>query len=289
MFISIITPVYNRAELIHNLYDSLINQKNYDFEWVIVNDGSTDNIEHVVEEFKKKSPFPINFISKENGGKPSAVNIGVIESRCDWVLIIDSDDELSKNGMSIIVSDIIQVNDPACAGLIYLKAYTSSGGVVGDYFKTARINNTNLASIKGDKAIVIKRNLLLNHLFPVFPFEKFITEAYAWNRILDSYYLKGYNKVIYLCEYLEGGLTHNYKQLLEKNKNGTLCFVSSNLSLRTKSLSIYKQSIYHFIPIMNSENIMFLKRRLPKLNYYIFILLLRLFFFKRKIIEVLNK
>ena len=72
--VTIITPTYNRAELLKKLYQSLEQQNNKDFEWLIVDDGSTDRTKEAVEEITDNATFHINYIWKENGGKHTAMN-----------------------------------------------------------------------------------------------------------------------------------------------------------------------------------------------------------------------
>ncbi len=81
IMITVFTPTYNRATLLLQLYESLCRQSYSDFEWIIVDDGSTDDTRNVVEEcIKKQSKFPIQYIYKENGGKHTAINRGVKEA-----------------------------------------------------------------------------------------------------------------------------------------------------------------------------------------------------------------
>ena len=76
--ISIITPTYNRARYLKNLYYSLTKQTLFNFEWIIVDDGSNDNTVDIVSEFiKKEVNFDIKYHKKANGGKHTAVNEGV--------------------------------------------------------------------------------------------------------------------------------------------------------------------------------------------------------------------
>ena len=77
-FITILTPTYNRASLLPRLFDSLLRQTNKDFEWIVVDDGSTDDTREVVANLKEKcgGAFPMGYVYKANGGKHMAINIG---------------------------------------------------------------------------------------------------------------------------------------------------------------------------------------------------------------------
>ena len=74
MKITVFTPTYNRAYIIENLYRSLQRQSFRDFEWVIVDDGSSDNTEELVNGWKNENDFPIIYFKQPNGGKCSAIN-----------------------------------------------------------------------------------------------------------------------------------------------------------------------------------------------------------------------
>ena len=75
--ITVFTPTYNRGYTLENLFNSLLVQTNKNFEWLIVDDGSTDNTEDLVNRFKDVSSFKIRYIKKKNGGKHTAINCGV--------------------------------------------------------------------------------------------------------------------------------------------------------------------------------------------------------------------
>ena len=73
--LTIITPTYNRADFLDRCFASLCAQSCYDFEWIVVNDGSTDHTDSVMQKITSSAaPFPIQYIQKKNGGKHTALN-----------------------------------------------------------------------------------------------------------------------------------------------------------------------------------------------------------------------
>ena len=74
-------------------------QTNKNFEWLIVDDGSTDNTEDLVNRFKDVSSFKIRYIKKKNGGKHTAINCGVNLAEGFLFFIVDSDDQLTKDAI----------------------------------------------------------------------------------------------------------------------------------------------------------------------------------------------
>jgi glycosyltransferase involved in cell wall biosynthesis len=89
---TIFTPTYNRAHTLHRVFESLAQQTFTDFEWLIVDDGSTDTTEAVIEAYKMKSAFPIRYFYQPNQGKHIAFNKGVQEAKGLFFLTFDSDD-----------------------------------------------------------------------------------------------------------------------------------------------------------------------------------------------------
>ncbi|MEP9080449.1 glycosyltransferase family A protein [Enterobacter hormaechei] len=283
MSVSVITPVYNRANLIDKLFFSLKEQTSQAFEWIIVDDGSTDNLKEIVSDFKRQASFKINYTYKSNGGKHTALNEGIPLAEYEWVFIVDSDDTLPTNAIAVVNEKIKNIKELTCKGLVFLKAYESTKAVIGDINSLNKVNSNQFAGVKGDKAIIFRRDSFIENKFPTCVGENFLTEAYLWNRILEKGYFQCWNEVIYYAEYLEGGLTSNYKNLLKKNPVGTLSFVLSNLNLNEIGLNIYKQSAFHFLPICDSSNIKILFKKVNGRVFFIFMLCLTYTYIKSKV------
>jgi glycosyltransferase involved in cell wall biosynthesis len=89
---TIFTPTYNRAGTLHRVYDSLRAQTFRDFEWVVVDDGSSDGTQALVQGWQREAGFPIRYEHQRNAGKHMAFNRGVALARGELFLSIDSDD-----------------------------------------------------------------------------------------------------------------------------------------------------------------------------------------------------
>jgi glycosyltransferase involved in cell wall biosynthesis len=108
MLITILTPTYNRSHTLPRLYNSLERQTCKDFNWLIVDDGSTDNTREIVDIFKEKTSMTIDYLLKENGGKHTAINEGVDLVKTKLIFIVDSDDYLTDDAVkTIYVTDKI--------------------------------------------------------------------------------------------------------------------------------------------------------------------------------------
>ena len=89
--VSVIIPVYNVEDYLEKCLDSVINQTLKDIEIIVVNDGSPDNSQKIIDEYKKKDKRIIS-IMKENGGQASARNLGIKKARGEFLCFVDSDD-----------------------------------------------------------------------------------------------------------------------------------------------------------------------------------------------------
>ena len=103
MIVTVLTPTFNRGGSLNNLYQSLQKQTIKDFEWLLVDDGSTDDTKNIAEEMRKKAEFPMRYIYKENGGKHTALNVGVKQITSELTFIVDSDDKLVPDAIETIL------------------------------------------------------------------------------------------------------------------------------------------------------------------------------------------
>lgn len=99
---SVWTPTYNRAVFLQRLYQSLVNQSFKNFEWIIIDDGSTDDTKAIVDSFLyEKKLKSIRYVKKNNGGKHTAWRVATDLFEADYVITIDSDDTLTENALEI--------------------------------------------------------------------------------------------------------------------------------------------------------------------------------------------
>ena len=207
--ITVFTPTYNRAHFLPALYGSLLGQTNKDFEWLIVDDGSTDGTRDLVEGWIVKSPFPIRYSYQENGGKHRAINNGVQIAKGDWFFIVDSDDTLPSDSLLIARKWIMTVKDDSSfAGVCGMKRRKGfSPSISVDYIDTSPLLINKY--LRSDKAEIFRTTVLRLYPFPEFPNEFFCAESLVWNRIGRNFNMRYFNETIYDYEYLDNGLTHN--------------------------------------------------------------------------------
>lgn len=232
MEITIFTPTFNRATTLPKLYKSICEQTFSDFEWVIVDDGSQDNTENLVLNWINENLIKIRYYKQINSGKHVAINAGVQYAKGDLFFIVDSDDQIVHDGLSVIheLYKTSQITSDKYAGIAGTKIHTN-GDPIGtmftnlDYVDCTTLER-NQNKITGDKAEVFFTAVLRRYPFPVFEGEKFLNEAVVWNRIArDRLLIRWYDIPLIMCEYLEGGLTNNKNKLQENNPQGMLLYV----------------------------------------------------------------
>ncbi len=131
--LTIFTPSYNRAHTITRTYNSLLRQTCKDFEWLVIDDGSTDNTQCLVEGWIKDNKIPIRYFKKENGGLYTGYNTAYANIDTELNVCIDSDDFMPDNAVEIIVSHWKKYGGERYAGMTGLD-FTLEGEPIGGYF-----------------------------------------------------------------------------------------------------------------------------------------------------------
>ena len=218
MTITILTPTYNRWGGVKNLWESIRSQTNKDFEWLIVDDGSTDNTKSLIEQLRPESDFPIRYIYKANGGKHTALNVGIKEIESELTFIVDSDDCISKDAVASILRIHKKYSDRSdLCGYTFLRSFPD-GKINGKVFNPnekiasyidARVN---VDDTHADKAEVFLTKCLKEFPFPEYSGEKFLGEDMIWVRMARKYKMVHVNQAIYIGNYMEDGLTNNRRK-----------------------------------------------------------------------------
>lgn len=222
-FLSIITASYNRADLLPRCFDSLCRQTDLDFEWIIVDDGSTDHTETVVQNFHTDL-FPIIYHKKPNGGKHTALNASHEYIHGRYVLLLDSDDYLIESAIADVKSAWAKwEQSPDVGMLVFLRGKTKSDPlcIAADWYTPVDImRNRRICIHSSDCCEVLRTELFKKYPFPVFPSERFLAEGALWGRVSFDCKCVYIEKVIYICEYLEGGLTKSGRAMRIRNPLG---------------------------------------------------------------------
>lgn len=224
--LTVLTPTYNRASLLQNAFESLMHQTDTDFEWLVVDDGSTDDTGAVLQSFldAPDRAFPLQVFRKENGGKHTAINYALPHISAPLTLILDSDDRLTEDAVETVLRTWEPyAGDSGICGMSFQRG-NSNGQPIGEFpAEVTRSNHIRFrinGGIGGDCCEVIRTKVLREFPFPEFPGERFLGENYLWvNAALryDTIYIR---KIIYLCTYLDGGLTKSGRAMRLRNPQG---------------------------------------------------------------------
>lgn len=236
MRITVFTPAYNRAYIIEKLYRSLQRQSFKDFEWVVVDDGSTDNTEELFARFcAEENSFSIHYVKTKNGGKHRAINRGVAMASGELFFIVDSDDHVTDDALEVIdrVEKTIPVDEKSKFAGICGQRGTDAETPMGSTFEGYYLDITSLEreqkGIFGEKAEVFYTQILKKYPFPEFEGEKFVTESVVWFAIAsDGYLLRFHNDITIICNYLPDGLTAQGEELLFRNPRGYGLYLHQN-------------------------------------------------------------
>jgi len=227
--LTVFTPTYNRAYILENLYHSLQRQTCREFEWLVVDDGSSDNTEELIAIWQQEeNPFPIRYFRQENGGKCRAINRGLELAAGELFLNVDSDDYLTDDAIEKILSweSRLPKDKKFCAvagNLGTAPRETPNTPFPGEFFDGTAFDRYGV--VEGERAFAFYTDIHRQYLYPDCPGEKFMTEAVTWNRMArDGYQIRFYNDIIWIYEYKPDGLTQAGDRLFWENPQGTGIF-----------------------------------------------------------------
>lgn len=278
MKLSILTATYNRAEYLQKLYESIVKNliDELDVEWLIMDDGSSDNtqeiVQKIIEECKPQSNLKILFYKQENQGKMQAINNLMQHVTGELVIDCDSDDIFVNDAFRKIYNkkDVLLSNNKLY-GLIFLKN-ENDNKLSGNKFNKENEETTMFdlyfkEGIVGEKVIVFRTDIRKKYKHEIVGNEKFITEARMYHKMDELYRVKCFNEVIEQGEYLENGYTSNiidtfkkspkgyfeyFKEILEKDMDGVKL---KKRMYALKHLILFKEICgYKKVKIKNKSN-----------------------------------
>lgn len=215
--LTIFTPTYNRAHTLHLGYEALLRQTCKDFEWLIIDDGSTDNTRELVEGWIAENKIPIRYHYQENQGMHGAHNTAYRLIQTELNTCIDSDDYMPDDAVEKIVSFWKKYGNEKVAGIIGLDQ-TIQGNIIGTTFPK-ELKETTLFGFyenggKGDKKLVYRTDIIKQYPeYPIFEDEKYVGLAYKYYCVDEDFPLLPLNEVLCIVEYQEDGSSMNmYKQ-----------------------------------------------------------------------------
>ena len=226
---TIFTPTYNRAHTLHRCFESLSAQTLRDFEWIVVDDGSTDGTAQLVEGWIKAATFPIRYLRQDHGGKHIAHNLAVREARGYFFACLDSDDGLAPNSLERLAyywQTIPESEREFFSGVDGLCSDVN-GKIVGIKFPRD-IFDTNLREMKyvhrlyGEKWGMGRTDIMRRYLFPEIARGGYLPEGIIWLDIAKKYRSRAVNEIvrIYYVDNNLPGVTADKKRDLDAHAIG---------------------------------------------------------------------
>ena len=248
--VTFFTPTYNRAHILHRCYESLCSQQSYNFKWLIVDDGSSDQTKELVDGWiRDEERFEIRYLYKENGGLHTAFNKAVEVTDTEVFVCFESDDIFTPEAITIIERVWAEIKDTDCVGFITLCRDIDGkliGGLYPQDVKTV-LYREHRRIAGGDKQYVF-RTSALKKVFPMpsFPGEKFFDPKYRFFALDEIGPLAVSNEVFDIVDYQPGGLTHTMMRQYYNSPNSFAEYRKLYMQLPDRSPAYrFRQNVHY--------------------------------------------
>ncbi len=248
--LTVFTPAYNRAHTIWRTYESLCRQTCKDFEWLVVDDGSSDNTRELVEGWIAEGKIPIRYIYQKNQGMHGAHNTAYANINTPLNTCIDSDDFMPDDAVEKILAYWREKGNDKFAGLVGLDV-TEDGQVIGTKFPqdmpTTTLQGFYNAGGKGDKKLVYRTDVIKRYPeYPLFEGERYVGLAYKYMLIDQDYELITLNEPLVIVEYQQDGSSFNMFKQYWNNPRGMAFYRKAEMKT-THSLSRKLKVCTHYV------------------------------------------
>lgn len=249
--LTVFTPTYNRAYCLHQCYESLKRQTCKDFEWLIIDDGSTDHTKQLVERWRAESAVPITYVYQDNQGMHGAHNTAYETIRTELNVCIDSDDYMPRDAVENIVCFWKKHGSRRVSGLVGLDAFPD-GSIIGTKLPEDRTTSTlfdlyHKHGVKGDKKLVYRTELTRSYPYPLFDGERYVGLAYKYYKLDEQYELLLMNKVLCCVEYLPDGSSLNMLSQYRNNPKGFAFYRKELMQLPFADTAFKFRQASHYI------------------------------------------
>ncbi|WP_432786833.1 Undecaprenyl-phosphate 4-deoxy-4-formamido-L-arabinose transferase [Oligella sp. MSHR50489EDL] len=207
---TVLTPTYNRADTLPRVYESLKAQDFGDFEWLVIDDGSTDNTAELILEWANEGIIPIRYAWQPNQHKKTAFNHGVSIAQGELIVALDSDDTLLPNALSSMWDTWHRIPDIKRDGYIAVTGLCQrpDGSIVGDRFFRDEVDMSSIDMYfkyhpRGEKFGCLNTEILRCFPFPE-EYEGFVPESIVWREIARAGYLTRFVNDVYRVYYDSG-------------------------------------------------------------------------------------
>lgn len=248
--LTIFTPTFNRASLLPRLYQSLKNQSSKDFVWMIINDGSSDNTDEVVQSFLEENILEIEYIKQKNQGMHGVHNTAYENCKTVINTCIDDDDMMPENGVELIINkwNSLGQSQKKYSGIIALDAHFD-GKIIGKKLdkESTTLEGFHLRGGFGDKKLIYRTEVMNQYpKYPIFEGEKYVGLGYKYLLADQDYELAALNEVVCLVDYQPEGSSNNMWRQYYKNPKG-FAFIRKQGMLLSKSRKKRMIDIVHYV------------------------------------------
>ena len=233
--LTVFTPTYNRANTLDRVFDSLNNQTYKDFQWIIIDDGSTDNTSELVKEYKKKASYKIIYKWQENSGKHVAINRALDMCDTELFVIADSDDSFKDNALEVLVNTWDSIEDKDSYKGVICRCYdveTNKG--IGIQFPKYIFDSNDVEAffkykLRYEKWMLFSTKVFKEFKFPEYKGLRFFPETVIWQQMGAKYKTR----------YIDEALRAYYRDQTN--------------SVTKKSYNRYKENVHYWIHFINNE------------------------------------
>lgn len=218
--ITVFTPTYNRIDCIYRCYESLQRQSSYNFEWLVIDDGSTDHTDELIRKWQEEETrFQIRYCYKENGGLHTGYNKAIELAQTELFVCIDSDDWMPDDAIERIEHIWAGISNQGYAGIMGIDRYEDGRCVGGmfpnDVHEMFLYEKLTKYKIPGDKKMIHRTELLKKVApMPTFDGEKYFNPSYLMYELDQFGKLYVTNECFCIVDYQPDGMSSNfYKQL----------------------------------------------------------------------------
>lgn len=225
--ITVFTPTFNREASLPRCFDCLKRQTFKNFEWIIIDDGSTDNTKNIVDSFKKENPFfDLIYIYQKNSGKHIAKNRAAQIAKGEFFITLDSDDACTDDALQAFLNawNTIPKQDRSKFYGISCRTCDINGNINGtpmneDYIDTFDLDFKLKRKIKGELWGMVRTDVVREFPSPEEDGLKFYPENIIWNRVGRKYKARYINKALrYYINDQENAVTNVKRAKASKEK-----------------------------------------------------------------------
>lgn len=225
--LTVFTPTYNRAHTLPRLYQSLCSQTSDDFEWLVIDDGSTDGTKDLVAQWKKENVIPIQYVYKENGGLYTGYNVAYLTIETELNVCIDSDDAMPADAVEKIIRIWNERGSDSYAGITGLDCDMGTkepiGGLFPEQMTECYFPELYAKRIHRGDSKQVMRTDLMREVAPQegFPGEKNFNPVYMLLQVTDKYPVLLSNECFCLVEYQkkDSMSRHIWKQYIDSPRS----------------------------------------------------------------------